>query len=102
MMRFVHSIRARLALWHTLTLAALLVAFAAFAWLFLVRTSRNRVDRAIAEMSAAFETSWKDDVAEDLSAPAAAAQSGMQDFRDRDARVLVYGPSGDLIASSDS
>ena len=101
-MSLIHSIRARLALWHTLTLAAVLLAFAAGTWVFLARTSSNRVDRAMAQVSAAFERGWRDDIVEDTTTAVAAADSGIIEFRDRETRLAVYDFAGALIALSDS
>ncbi len=101
--RLVHdSIRVRLALWHTLTVAALLGTFAVGARIFLVRTIGARADQALADMAHGFVDVWngvraQNDVSASVSAAAAAAE-----FRERDRRIAVFDGAGRLIAISDT
>ena len=98
-----HSVRLRLALWHTGALALLLAAFAAGSYVYLMHTTRQRVDRSLAETARLFIQSWADEFAEQPRIiPAAAAQDAMHAVRYRDRRVVVYDYAGRLIALSDS
>lgn len=93
------SIRLRLAVWHTLTLALLLGVFAAGTSLFLERSARARADASLGELTDAFEEVWRSgrgEVGYGQDAAEAAAK-----FRDRERRILVY-DARRLIAVSDS
>ena len=98
-----HSVRLRLALWHTLALAMLLATFAAGAYVFLTRTTRQRGDRVLSEMVTAFTASWANERDELPDAPIAeTALDAMQTARYQDRRILLYGDDGLLVAVSDS
>src|SRR5215510_6399050 len=102
MMPLVHSIRVRLALWHALALAATLLVFAAGTWVFLRATLRLRAGEAMTRLSAELEASWREDIAEEGTAPIAAVRAAIGEYRARDTRLLVYDSAGALIAVSDS
>ena len=99
---FVDSIRVRLALWHALTVAALLVTFSIATWVFLVRTTATRADQSLADVARAFVKVWAGVRAEEESSAAASAVPAASEFRDRDRRILVFDQAGQLIAMSDT
>lgn len=96
------SIRARLTLWHTVALAAVVLAFAAGTYAFLVRSAAQRVDQSLAESARYFVAAWADELAEDSTAVAQGAAAAVREFRYRDRRILVYDAGGALVAASDS
>ena len=98
-----HSVRVRLALWHTLALAVLLGAFAAGGYLYIERTTRARGDRLLTESLTAFTSAWATERAETPLEPyAATALDAMQTARYQDRRVLLYDGNGELLAMSDT
>ena len=99
---FRDSIRLRLALWHTLTIAGLLVAFSIGTWIFFERTTRSRADQSLADMTRSFVRVWEGVRAEEETSAAAAAGPALREFRDHDRRLGVYDASGRLIALSDT
>ena len=96
------SIRVRLALWHTLTVAALLGAFAVGTRIFLVRTIGARADQALADMARGFVDVWSSMHAEDEPSAGVAAAAAASEFRERDRRIVVFDGAGRLIAMSDT
>jgi signal transduction histidine kinase len=97
------SIRVRLAVWHTVTVAALLGAFAAGTWKFFAHTTRVRADESLAETTRAFVKAWKDEGEEDQATTAtAAAAAAAAEVRYPDRRVLVFDRAGHLVAVSDT
>jgi two-component system OmpR family sensor kinase len=96
------SIRVRLAVWHTLTVAALLVAFAVATWLFLARTTSARADQALAEQTRAFVKVWEGVRGEDETGAGVSAVAAASEFRDRDRRIVVFDRAGRLVAISDA
>lgn len=100
-LKLLRSIRARLTAWHTLTLAALLLAFGLSAWFFLVRSAQHRVDKGLRDLSAAVLVAWQGE-SEDEGTSAAHAAAAAAEFHDRDQRVLVFDAAGALVAISDS
>jgi len=94
-----HSVRVRLAAWHTAVLAALLAAFAAAAYAFLVATTRERVDRQLAETAEAFARMWAAERDEEMSAGEAAEEAAAE-FQYRDLRVLVHDGARRVVAAS--
>lgn len=97
------SVRARLALWHTLAVAAILAAFALGTYVFLVRSAGQRIDQSLADIARNFSAAWVDELAETPTAtPSHAALEALVEFRYRDRRLLVYDSTGTLVAASDS
>src|SRR4029077_3133786 len=96
------SIRVRLALWHTLTVAALLGTFAVGTRIFLVRTIGARADQALADMARGFVDVWNSMRAEDEASAGGAAAAAASEFRERDRRIVVFDSAGRLIAMSDT
>jgi signal transduction histidine kinase len=96
------SIRVRLALWHTLTVAALLGTFAVGTRIFLVRTIAARADQALADMARGFVDVWSGMRAEDEAGAGAAAAAAASEFRERDRRIVVFDHAGRVIAMSDT
>jgi signal transduction histidine kinase len=99
---FGDSIRIRLALWHTLTVAALLGAFSIATWIFLVRTTGARADQSLADVARAFVKVWGGVRAEEQTGAVSSAVLAASEFRDRDRRIVVYDGAGRLIAMSDT
>jgi heavy metal sensor kinase len=95
----IESVRARLALWHTAVVAALLVAFAGAAYAFLADTVHRRADRFLEESARAFAA---DVVAERDDEPtnAAAVRASVFEFRFRDLTFVVYDASGRVAGAS--
>jgi signal transduction histidine kinase len=96
------SIRVRLAFWHTLTVAALLVTFAVGTRIFLVRTIGARADQSLADMARGFVDVWKGVPAEDEARGGVSAAAAASEFRERDRRIVVFDGAGRLIAMSDT
>lgn len=96
------SVRARLAVWHTLTLAAVLAAFSLGTYAYIVRSSVRRVDDSLAETVASFVQRWTDELSEEASSIPEAAGDAVREFRYRDRRVLVYDAADALVAASDT
>src|SRR4029077_16218935 len=96
------SIRVRLALWHTLTVAALLGTFAVGTRIFLVRTIGARADQALADMARGFVDLWSSVGAEGEPGGGVAAAAAASEFRERDRRIVVFDGAGRLIAMSDT
>lgn len=96
------SIRVRLAVWHTLTIAALLAAFSIGTWIFLVRTTGARADQSLGDMARSFVRVWGGVRAEEETTAAVSSVAAAREYRDRDRRLVVYDGSGRLIAISDT
>ena len=94
------SIRVRLAFWHALTVATLLVMFAAGTWVFLVRLTGTHADDALLSTTRQFLETWNGELSEHELTPAQAADSAITDFRSPDERLLVFDRTGKLIALS--
>ncbi|HEX2778859.1 MAG TPA: ATP-binding protein [Gemmatimonadaceae bacterium] len=94
----IDTVRGRLALWHTLVLAALLVAFASLSYGILHRTLARRTDAYLAASTSAVAldlgTAHVADMADSLAAEDALGEFGM-----RDLGFLVYDDRDRLVAS---
>lgn len=99
--RLLRSVRTRLALWHTGTLALVLAVFTLFTWAFLQRLTHDRVDASLAEAARSFHQAM---ITESRTHKFAdeAAQEAAREFRFSGRRVLVYGSHHSLLAVSDS
>ena len=86
------SVRARLALWHTAVLAALLVAFAAASYVFLEHTMGQRTDRYLAETASAFSAELQAE-REDESTNERAVTAAVHEFHFRDLQIVVFDSS---------
>src|ERR1700694_5176558 len=95
-------IRVRLALWHTLTVAALLGTFAVATRIFLVRTIGARADQSLADVARGFVDVWNSMRAEDEASAGVTAAAAASEFRERDRRIVVFDRAGRLIAMSDT
>jgi signal transduction histidine kinase len=96
------SIRVRLTVWHTLTVAALLGAFALGTWIFLVRTTGARADQSLADMSRAFVKVWDGVRAEEETTAVVSSAAAAAEFREPDRRIVVFDRAGRLVAMSDT
>ncbi|HWE43721.1 MAG TPA: ATP-binding protein [Gemmatimonadaceae bacterium] len=95
----VESVRARLALWHTGALAALLMVFMATAYVVLERATLQHVDSVLADAADALRLELLAERREEPSDSIAAAHT-LQDFRLRDLSVFLYDSGGRPIATS--
>ncbi|HET7565859.1 MAG TPA: ATP-binding protein [Gemmatimonadaceae bacterium] len=86
------SVRARLALWHTATLGALLVMFAAATYVFVGHAIRQRMDRYLAETASAFGAELQAERL-DESTNERAVTEAVREFRFRDVQVVVLDSS---------
>lgn len=90
-----HSVRARLTLWYTAVVAVVLIAFSIISYAVLAREIRAATDASLAntarELSAA--------VAHD-PANAVTGSDVQLDFRYSDRALVIYSPSGSVVASS--
>jgi heavy metal sensor kinase len=86
------SVRARLALWHTATLAALLLVFASASYVFLQQTMQAQTDEYLAATAGAFSGELVAERSEEDSDSLAVAQA-VQEFRLRDGRITVFDSS---------
>ena len=94
------SVRSRLALWHTLVLAVLLVSFAVGSYLWLARAVRLRDDRFLQEATNAFRANV---AAERLESPLdSAIQQTLAEVRPRNVAFLLFDSTGRLMARSAS
>ena len=93
------SVRARLALWHTAVLGALLVALAAASYLLLARALDRRTDRYLAETASAFDAELVAERADEAT-DSAAVEATVRELRFRDLRTAVYTPAGALLTAS--
>ena len=94
----IDSIRGRLALWHTIVLAALLVTFATLSYEMLSRTIERRTDEYLEESAAALATDLRSDHIDD-AADSAGARETLAEFHLRDLGFLIYDAKGRLVAS---
>lgn len=96
------SVRVRLALWHTLTLALMLVIFALGAYAFVARTTTQRVDRALKESVQVLVQAWRTEQLETGANDVASAQDALLELRYRDRRVLLFDDADALLGASDT
>lgn len=94
----IDSVRSRLALWHTLVLATLLIGFATLSYGMLGRTIARRTDAYLEESAAALANDLMADAIGDAS-DSTAAQETLAEFRLRDLGFLVFDARGRLVAS---
>lgn len=101
----IRSIGVRLAAWHTLAVAALLLLFSGGTWLFLAHTARVRADQTLADLTRTYVDAWASELGEHPDAPGAAAVAAgeaARDFRYEERRVLVFDGARRLVAASDT
>ena len=94
----IDSVRSRLALWHTLALAILLVCFATASYLWLERIVVRRDDRFLEEATGAFHANLSAELAE-LPLDSAVGQS-FAEFKLRDVAFVVLAANGTVIGRS--
>ena len=92
------SVRGRLALWHTLVLATLLVAFASLSYKLLERSLARRTDSYLAESTGAVALDLASAHVADM-ADSLAAEDALGEFGMRDLGFLVYDEHGSLVAT---
>lgn len=91
-MPVLESVRARLALWHTATLAALLVVFAAASYLFVAHATRERMDQYLVETATAFGAELQAERADEPTNQRAVTEA-VREFHFRDLQIVVYDSS---------
>ena len=92
------SVRVRLALWHTATLAILLIGFAVATYLYLGRTSLKRTDRLLAEAASAFVGEMGAESGDEAPGLGAAREAA-NDFRLGSTRILLFDFGYHLVAA---
>ena len=90
------SVRARLAIWHTTVLAALLLGFAVVSILFLRNSNRVRTDAELLSTWAAFSGEILAE-REELPTLAAATKEALGEFRFNDVAVEVVDSAGAVV-----
>ena len=96
------SVRSRLTLWYTAVLALVLVALSLITYFIFWRSTAQRADTNLADLSEAFLTTLDAEV-EDQSGPNAfklAAQVAITEHRFRDHVFAIYNSSGERVVSS--
>ncbi|MDB4948743.1 MAG: Histidine kinase, partial [Gemmatimonadetes bacterium] len=83
------SVRVRLALWHTATLALLLAGFAGATYAYLDRSTLARTDHSLKAAVGAFTHEMAAERGDEGS-NAVAAREAARDFRLGDTRVMVF------------
>lgn len=96
------SVRVRLALWHTLTLALMLGVFALGAYTFVARTTTQRVDRGLQESVQVLLQGWRTEQLETGASDVASAQDALRELRYRDRRVLLFDNANAMVGASDT
>lgn len=96
-----HSVRARLALWHTAVLGALLTGFALAAYAFLASTGARAAGEYLASSAAAFALELRVE-RHDAASDSAAIAAAVAEFRVQDLGVIVYDSAGKRVATSAS
>ncbi|MGZ4809243.1 MAG: hypothetical protein ACXV7D_07920, partial [Thermoanaerobaculia bacterium] len=90
------SVRARLTFWYTAILALVLIIFSGISYALLDQATRGATDNSLAdtahEFAAAFSNEPDDDSGKDRSV--------LLDFRYSDRDVMVFSPSGEIVAAS--
>ena len=97
-----HSVRVRLALWHTAILALLLMAFAGGAYHFLATVTERRVDRELTEAARSVILAWSIEQIEHGSTAHDAALEVLGEVHNRSLRVLMFDSSMNFVGASDS
>src|SRR5438270_5918354 len=90
-----YSVRARLTLWYSAILAVVLITFSAISYALLARAIRSATDSSLAATAREFTAAFANDVDR-----AFAGRTVPLDFRYSERDILVFAPSGSLVASS--
>src|SRR5256885_11558408 len=84
-----HSVRSRLTLWYTAILGLVLITFGSISYLLLAREIRAATDESISDTGREFAAAFSTD------------PSGVKlDFRFSDRSIIVFSPSGEIVAAS--
>ena len=94
----IQSVRGRLALWHTLVLATLLVVFASLSYTILERALARRTDAYLAESTGAVALDLASSRVADM-ADSLAAEDALGEFGVRDLGFLVFDDHDRLVAT---
>lgn len=92
-----HPLRIRLAFWHTLSLATLLVALAVASYAYFAHASLAAIDRELRESLATFQADARDEL--DEGNGLAHVAEAVADFQTT-ARIYVYDETGRLVGAS--
>ena len=108
-----NSVRARLTLWYTCSLALVLLAFAIAAYFFLAHAISRRTDNALLEMARAFDHTVQAEEVEiregreqppaggwTSAPPEAAVHEAAVEYNFRDYQILIYDEEHKLAAAS--
>lgn len=95
-------VRARLALWHTMAVAVVLLLFALATSEHLARTHAERIDGSLSETADLVSQVLRHEAVDEEASLAAAVEAGAREVRYRDRRVAIVDSSGHVLARSDS
>lgn len=98
-MHFAQSVRARLALAHTIALATLLLLSAGATYVLLARTMAERTDQYLVETAAAFQVALEAEYTEDPSIRVAVTEA-LDAFRFQDLTFVVFDSARNVVAST--
>lgn len=96
------SVRVRLTLWYAALLAVFLVVLALATYLIFWRSTLERTDSSLRELSDAFLTTFDAELSDHTGpgAPRAAAQEAITEHRFREHAFVILDPAGRLLISS--
>jgi two-component system OmpR family sensor kinase len=96
------SVRVRLTLWYTGVLALVLVLVAIVTYLFYARDIYKRIDSGLVELSSAFTTTFRAELADqtDPDPVKGAAREAMIEHRFRDTVFALLDPDGKVLVNS--
>jgi two-component system, OmpR family, sensor kinase len=96
------SVRVRLTLWYTGVLALVLILVAVVTYLLYARDIYQRIDSGLVELSSAFTTTFRAELADQTNPDAvkSAAREAMIEHRFRDTVFVVLDPEGKALVSS--
>jgi heavy metal sensor kinase len=90
------SVRARLTFWYTAILALVLITFSGISYALLAQATRSATDTSLADTAHEFAAAFSNDPDDDSGK----GRSVLLDFRYSDRDVMVFSPSGEIIAAS--
>src|SRR6266849_526910 len=91
-----HSVRARLTFWYTAILALVLITFSAISYVLLAQATRSATDTSLADTAHEFAAAFSNDPDDD----GRTGRGVLLDFRYSDRDVMVFSPSGEIVAAS--
>lgn len=97
-----HSLRFRLAVWHTVTLAVFLCGFGVTTYVFFTRILSQQVDQEMLASVQSIESGWMREQREFGSSVSVAAAEEVAESRSRNERVIFFDRQRNIIAISDT